>query len=430
MKKIRWRLRVLISILIITYITLCNNIVYANEYEEEKLSVLFISSYNSNFISFADQVDGIKAGFENNVNLRVEYMDLNGYYNRENEEKFYNLLKSSFENYESYDGIIVGDDEALEFCLRYRNDIFKDIPISFLGIQKEELLEEAFKYEKVSGVREIESIEENLKLIKEFHPETENIIFLNDIGEVFYENIVNSHSDLNFDKIITSELTIDEFNETIKNIKNNSVIISLYPNDFRSGEWIKTLDINKLIAEINRRIPVYSVLEYSIGTGSVGGKVINHFNQGKKAAEIVLGLLEGIDEEELYSDGEDANEYIFDYNVLKNFNIKIKKLPQNSRIINNLMDMIRQYKTVFIVLTIIFTILILLILVLIKYIYYKGKYEKEIINAKNKAEEANKLKAHFIANISHELKTPINVILCAAQLMESNRHESVRTASL
>ena len=76
MKKIRWRLRVLISILIITYITLCNNIVYANEYEEEKLSVLFISSYNSNFISFTDQVEGIKAGFENNVNLRVEYMDI------------------------------------------------------------------------------------------------------------------------------------------------------------------------------------------------------------------------------------------------------------------------------------------------------------------------------------------------------------------
>lgn len=430
MRRVQWRLSILISILIIIYITLCNNSVYAQEYKEEKLNVLFISSYNSNFISFEDQVEGIKTGFKNNVNLRVEYMDLNGYYNRENEEKFYNLLKSSFENYESYDAIIVGDDEALEFCLRYRNDIFKDIPISFLGIQKNEILEEAFKYEKVSGVREIESIEENLKLIKKFHPETENIIFLNNFGEVSYENIVNSHCDLNFDAIITSELTIDEFNEIIKNIKNNSVIISLYPDDFKNGEWIKTSDINKLIAEINPGIPVYSVLQYSIGTGSIGGKVINHFNQGKKASEIVLGLLEGIDEEELYSDGEDANEYIFDYNVLKNFNIKIKKLPQNSRIINNPMDMIRQYKTVFIVLTIIFTILILLILVLIKYIYYKGKYEKEIINAKNKAEEANKLKAHFIANISHELKTPINVILCAAQLMESKRYEKDKEANI
>lgn len=211
MKRVQRKLSILMMVLIITYITLCNNIVYAKEYKEEKLNVLFIGSYNSNFISFEDQVEGIKAGLENNVNLRVEYMDLNGYYNIENEEKFYNLLKSSFENYKRYDAIIAGDDEALEFCLKYRNDIFQDIPISFLGIQKEELLEEAFKNEKVSGVREIESIEENLKLITEFHPKTENIIFLNDSGDEFYENIVNKYSNLNFQAIITSKLTIDEF---------------------------------------------------------------------------------------------------------------------------------------------------------------------------------------------------------------------------
>lgn len=426
MKRVQRRLSILIMVLIITYITLCNNIVYGKEYKEEKLNVLFISSYNSNFISFEDQVEGIKAGLQNNVNLRVEYMDLNGYYNRENEEKFYNLLKSSFANYEKYDAIIAGDDEALEFCLRYRNDIFNDIPISFLGIQKEEVLEEAFKHERVSGVREIESIEENLKLIKEFHPKTENIIFLNDVRDNFYENIINRYSYLNFQAIITSELTIDEFKETIKNLKDNSVIISLYPDDFKNGEWLKTLDINKLISKINPIVPIYSVLNYGIGTGSVGGKVINHFNQGKKAAEIVLGLLEGKEEKELYVDGEDANAYIFDYDILRNFNIRIKDLPKESQIINNPIDMVRKYKTSFIVLSIIFAILILLILALVKYIYYKKKYEKEIINAKNKAEEANKLKAHFIANISHELNTPINVILCAAQLMESKSYEDYK----
>ena len=426
MKRVQRKLSILMMVLIITYITLCNNIVYAKEYKEEKLNVLFIGSYNSNFISFEDQVEGIKAGLENNVNLRVEYMDLNGYYNIENEEKFYNLLKSSFENYKRYDAIIAGDDEALEFCLKYRNDIFQDIPISFLGIQKEELLEEAFKNEKVSGVREIESIEENLKLITEFHPKTENIIFLNDSGDEFYENIVNKYSNLNFQAIITSKLTRDEFKETIKKLKDNSVIISLYPDDFNNGEWLKTSDINKLISEINPTIPIYSVLNYGIGTGSVGGKVINHFNQGKKAAEIVLGLLEDKDEKELYIDGEDANEYIFDYDILKKLNIKINSLPKGSQIINNPIEMIRKYKTSFIILSIIFATLILLILALIKYIYYKRKYEKEIINAKNKAEEANKLKAHFIANISHELNTPINVILCAAQLMESKDYENYK----
>lgn len=418
MKKKQWGISGLIVFILIIFFTLHVNIVYAEEYNKENLNVLFISSYNSNFISFEDQVEGIKAGLNDNVNLRVEYMDLKILGYKENEEKFYNLLKLSFENYEEYDAIIAGDDEALEFCLKYRDDLFKEIPIAFLGIQKEHLLEEALKYENVSGVKEMESIESNLELIKKFHPNTENIIFLNDYGDNFYLDIVDKNLNFNFNNIITSNLTINEFKKTIKDIKSNSVIISLYPDNFKNGEWLKPLDVNELICTIRSDLPIYNVLSYGIGTGSVGGKVINHFSQGKKAGEIVLGLLEGIDKNELYVDNDDANEYIFDYNSLKKFNIKRRDLPENSKIINDPIDIVKEYKDFLTIVIIIFLILSLLILVLISYINYKKKYEKEILNAKNKAEEANNLKAHFISNISHELKTPINVILCAIQLIE------------
>ncbi|WP_300696989.1 ABC transporter substrate binding protein [uncultured Clostridium sp.] len=419
MKRVQKKIGILIGILIITYIMLSGKTVFAEEDKNEKWNVLFISSYNSNFISFEDQVEGIKAGFKNNVNLRVEYMDINGYYNEQNEEKFYTLLKSSLENYKNYDAIIAGDDEALEFCLKYRNDIFDNTPIAFLGVQKEEVLEEALKYEKVSGVREIESIEENLELIKKFHPDIENIIFLNDKGEHFYEDIVNKNPNLNFKTIITRELSIYEFKKAINNLKDNTAIISLYPSDFKNGEWLKYLDINKLISEINPKIPIYNVLQYGIGSGSLGGKVINHFNQGKMASEVALGLLEGKDPQELYIDTDTANEYIFDYDAMKKLKVKIKDLPQCSRIVNSPLHMVKQYKNVFITLSIIFIILILLILSLIKYIYYKKRYEKEILKAMKEVEEANNLKTNFITNISHELKTPINVILCAIQLLES-----------
>lgn len=418
MKRVQKKIGILIGILIITYIMLSGKTVFAEEDKNEKWNVLFISSYNSNFISFEDQVEGIKAGFKNNVNLRVEYMDINGYYNEQNEEKFYTLLKSSLENYKNYDAIIAGDDEALEFCLKYRNDIFDNTPIAFLGVQKEEVLEEALKYEKVSGVREIESIEENLELIKKFHPDIENIIFLNDKGEHFYEDIVNKNPNLNFKTIITRELSIYEFKKAINNLKDNTAIISLYPSDFKNGEWLKYLDINKLISEINPKIPIYNVLQYGIGSGSLGGKVINHFNQGKMASEVALGLLEGKDPKELYIDTDTANEYIFDYDAMKKLKVKIKDLPQCSRIVNSPLHMVKQYKNVFITLSIIFIILILLILSLIKYIYYKKRYEKEILKAMKEVEEANNLKTNFITNISHELKTPINVILCAIQLLE------------
>ena len=59
-----------------------------------------------------------------------------------------------------------------------------------------------------------------------------------------------------------------------------------------------------------------------------------------------------------------------------------------------------------------------IIITLIIYIKYRIKYERNIIKAKNMAEEASMLKSHFISNISHELKTPITVIMSVIQLLQ------------
>lgn len=421
MKRLINRVSFFISSVLFVIIVLFTNIVYAEEIVKEKLEVLFISSYSLNFISFEDQVQGIREGLNNNANIKIEYMNSSNIDLEENELRFYDLVKMNLENYNNYDAIIVGDDEALEFTLKYREDIFKGIPIVFLGIQRTDLIRKAFEFEGISGVRELESVEENIDLIKKLHSNIENIIFLNDCGENFYPDLVEKNPQFNFGELITNELSIDEFRKVISELEENTAIISFYPNHFKDREWLNTQDINKMIAELNPNIPVYSILNYSIGTGSIGGKVIKHFEQGRLAGQIVLQLLEGKDEEEVYIGYDLANKHVFDYNVLKNFNIRISSLPDNSEIINNPLNIIKEYKSVFIITCIMFLTLLLLVVALIKHIQYKNKFEKEIIKAKDKAEEINRLKSYFISNISHELKTPINVILCAAQLLESKK---------
>lgn len=421
MKRLINRVSFFIGSVLFVIIVLFTNIVYAEENVKEKLEVLFISSYSLNFISFEDQVQGIREGLNNNANIKIEYMNSSNIDLEENELRFYDLVKMNLENYNNYDAIIVGDDEALEFTLKYREDIFKGIPIVFLGIQRTDLIRKAFEFEGISGVRELESVEENIDLIKKLHSNIENIIFLNNGGENFYPDLVEKNPQFNFGELITNELSIDEFRKVISELEENTAIISLYPDHFKDREWLNTQDINKMIAELNPNIPVYSILNYSIGTGSIGGKVIKHFEQGRLAGQIVLQLLEGKDEEEVYIGYDLANKHVFDYNVLKNFNIRISSLPDNSEIINNPLNIIKEYKSVFIITCIMFLTLLLLVVALIKHIQYKNKFEKEIIKAKDKAEEINRLKSYFISNISHELKTPINVILCAAQLLESKR---------
>ena len=121
---------------------------------------------------------------------------------------------------------------------------------------------------------------------------------------------------------------------------------------------------------------------------------------------------------------DETNQYFFDYKSLKKFNIKTSDLPEGSVVINHPKELIKEYKNILIASLLLLIGLLGMILVLLWYIVYKKRYEKAILNAMHNAEEASNIKTHFISNISHELKTPINVIMSAIQLINYNTKES------
>ncbi len=388
--------------------------------------ILFInSSYNSR-TNFTDQINGIYKELGKNFTLYNEVMCIDESNNKEN---IYNLTKKRINSIKGLDAVIVSSDDPLEFVIKYRNELFKYIPIVFFGVENQELIKDALNYNLVSGVRTVVSLDDNIELVRKIHKNVKNIYIVSDYEEDFYNQSVlhdktkYTNKDLNIDYIATSNIKVNDFKEKIiDKLGADDAIIKINTSKFKDIS-IDDSKVYNAVFNPKQKIPVYSTVEDSLDYSDIGGKVISNYNQGRVAGKIVKNILLGKNESNLYIE-DDLNKYIFDYDVMKRFGIKKTQLPKGSVINNDLIDDFNKYNVLFIC-SIIFSIgLIAIIIALAIYIHNKKKYEKMLLEVINESNEANRLKSHFISNITHELRTPITVIMSVMQLTKSKSENS------
>lgn len=388
--------------------------------------ILFInSSYNSR-TNFTDQINGIYKELGKNFTLYNEVMCIDESNNKEN---IYNLTKKRINSIKGLDAVIVSSDDPLEFVIKYRNELFKDIPIVFFGVENQELIKDVLNYNLVSGVRTVVSLDDNIELVRKIHKNVKNIYIVSDYEEDFYNQSVlhdktkYTNKDLNIDYIATTNIKVNDFKEKIiDKLGADDAIIKINTSKFKDIS-IDDSKVYNAVFNPKQKIPVYSAVEDSLDYSDIGGKVISNYNQGRVAGKIVKNILLGKNESNIYIE-EDLNKYIFDYDVMKRFGIKKSQLPKGSVVNNDLIDGLNKYNVLFICSIIFYIGLIAIIIALAIYIHNKKKYEKMLLEVINESNEANRLKSHFISNITHELRTPITVIMSVMQLTKSKSENS------
>jgi diguanylate cyclase (GGDEF)-like protein/PAS domain S-box-containing protein len=104
--------------------------------------------------------------------------------------------------------------------------------------------------------------------------------------------------------------------------------------------------MNKFVDWISQRTdaPIYTVWDFTLGHGIVGGYLVSGFTQGETIAQTALRILRGESMADVPVTMRSPSRYMFDYKQLQRFNIDEQSLPPDSIIINMPTNLYTEYK--------------------------------------------------------------------------------------
>lgn len=412
--------------------------------------VLLISSYNSSFPTFFQQIDGVKSVFDTaGIKVDVEFMDAKRFNNDGNFKLFEANLTHKLKGPFHYKAVLACDDHAFNFVLDHADSLFHDLPLIFCGVNNRTKALDQNNNPQVSGVLEAVSMKETIELMHHYFPASRNIYVIADDTpggladlETYYM-LQPDFEQIIFHHISLSKLTFAEFAGYLQKIPENAPVLLLSAYHDKNGN---TLDFDESLSLIKKNLksPLFHLWYHGIGKGIFGGKVISHFEQAKQAALMVYHILHDKNCEEIPVLEDSPNIYVIDYKELKKYGVNDFKLPENAILINEEVSFCRKNASLLMYFGGILSFLLVLIIFLMRIIKKSKNLEKTLLQksenyrklnagyleqnahlkeAKEKAEESERLKSAFLVNVSHEIRTPMNGILGFASLLSDNNPE-------
>ncbi len=351
--------------------------------EAEKHNVLFLNSYQNGYAWSDDILKGVRDILDSSgltVDLHIEYMDTK----RFQSEKFMDILHSYYAyKYRGYkfSVIIVSDNNALNFMLKYQDSLFPGVPVVFCGINdfKPSLVEGRDNY---AGVLEHPDIRANLDIFTSLVPDLKRVVVVGDksvTSKAILEQIRKVEPD--FSETLSFEywndLPLDELLSKARDMGRDEILLFTPFYKGAHGELYTAEEVLKIIYD-NTDVMIFSIWEFLLGHGIVGGKLLSGIEQGTQAAYMAVSILKNGRMPQIRVVTPADEKYMFDYNVLERFKIDQELLPPDSTIINTPDYFYKLNKQVFWNIIVSILVLSLILIMLVISIIQRRKVEKRI----------------------------------------------------
>lgn len=360
-------------------------IIHTLLYSYERYNILVLHSYHKGYKWSDDISKAIDNNFKNdpNVNITTLYMDAKRIENDSYYNKLLELYKEEFK-YTAFDVIIAVDNNALEFLTKFRDKIFQNSYIVFCGINNfsEKMINYPnFRY-RVTGVVENVDIKKNIDLITKMVPYLNKILIISDESKSGLDikkdifKIMKNYFYLNYEYLDMFDLK--GIKKIVKSLGNHDAILYVFHQRDKSGKYFTYKDSLKEVSSVSK-VPIFGLWDFDMGYGVVGGALLNGYSQGDEAAKMVALILNGIEPKDIPILKKSTSKYIFDYNLLKKYHLKIPKdIKKEAIILNKPKSFYEQHKKIVWIFGSILLFLLIISMILLINITKKNRAEKKL----------------------------------------------------
>ena len=254
----------------------------------DRLNVLYLNSYHNGYTWSDSLMEGIQSAIEHsglNVALHIEYMDTKQRYDANVERSLYGIYAHKYQGID-FDAIIVSDNNAFDFILKFRARLFPGVPLVFCGINdfNPSMIRDQVN---ITGVTEDFDVKTNLRMALRFHPQRRKIVVIGNrsttataISNQIKAAIADFHDRPEIEFVISDQL--QPLLERARTAADDVIFYFIpFYMDFE-GERYSANDIVDKLSQVTDA-PIYSNWEFLLGSGIVGGKVLSGFAHGAAA---------------------------------------------------------------------------------------------------------------------------------------------------